>query len=1124
MARPRARLAVPVPWLVDGGIPPTRDAQSRPLLRLQTLGASVVQCGELRIGPSAGVLFAILVRLTYAPGMQVARDELVHLVWGGPDSARRRASLRQALYKLRSVGVRVVLEGGMVRLDAAQVARTFASDRSATHFERDVTRGHEPFGPFLPGYAAPTAAFDEWMETERESIHAEIRRVLVEQLRARRERADWTGAEALARWLLQFDPLHEDATLTLAECTMLAGAKLEAIAILDRYLAEIGPGAGDVRLPAAQLRRRFVEATRGTLSFAPTERHFVGREQELADLTLAMRRARWRDGSAVLFHGASGIGKSRFAHEVTKVATIEGVRALHACCRESDGMRTLALFHDMLPELLSIPGALGCTPESMATLQRLVGPPPRRSVGQSIAPASGETARGEPAEPAIGDAVAVDADEGRNASVGAASEAELPPVAGEHDGGESVTPREPLPMAGSIRRAFVDLMAAISDERPVLLVIDDAHWMDLASWDVLADIIDRISALRLVVLVMSREPHARPTRPERVPTTLRVRPMPPLSAESGAQLTRLIGNDLSAPVSDSLCAWFVEASEGSPLFLRSLVQHWIETGEAGGVPPTLVEVIEQRLTKLSPEALRVLQTAALLGEEASVESTQHALDFSTANILDSLDELARAGMLRASELDRLVAQELTGKAALRRLTEASRRLLSLRVAESIQTRANLCALGDGGRLAAAVVRNFLGAGLHERATTTAVDLAETFLRSGLPAEALLVCECGEGFVRSGVSGARLRRLEMEALYQCGCHSRLLTVASASQTAFSVTSKWDSHYPLDVLRYIESSSTSGRITDYGDLCARAVLIAESEIIPPDIRLRASITAIRVASHGIDSALPERAYRAATNVAERTANQFDAQVTAALYYHTAFGRPEAAIDAAECIVERIAPTLPGPEKIALLADVAYAFRVLGRTDDALRLFEHVLADAKSDRIWRTAGVAAWYLSLMALDSDAEIALAKQWIEQCEELAVSTQDELLLHIAAQQSARIATLEGDINRALSRNSASKWLFVQASHPKRVASELALDLFIAITTRNQRSIVELLPSAANSLANLSGALGQDFLATQVIRGSLAAGKPEEARRVCGSYLARRREQSRHPGYLMSAVSAAAAS
>ena len=231
MARARTRL----------NYAPIRTPVSEPRVRVQTLGACQIQVGNERLSPAGETLFSLVLRLVYAPEFHLTRDELLPVLWPGLPETRQRGNLRQALYKLRQLGINMELHGDDVRLDDRQVARTFPLERTDERFQRDVVDGHEPFGLFLPGFEPRSHVLKDWIDETREMVHADVRRVLVTQQRKFREGGDWVRAEQMARRLLQFDPLNEEATLTLAECTALNGSKAQAIEIIDRYLLELGP-------------------------------------------------------------------------------------------------------------------------------------------------------------------------------------------------------------------------------------------------------------------------------------------------------------------------------------------------------------------------------------------------------------------------------------------------------------------------------------------------------------------------------------------------------------------------------------------------------------------------------------------------------------------------------------------------------------------------------------------------------------------------------------------------------------------------------------------------------------------------------------------------------------------
>ncbi|MEO7360386.1 MAG: hypothetical protein ABI120_08650, partial [Gemmatimonadaceae bacterium] len=198
-------------------------------VRVQTYGTCTVDVAGVRLGRNADVVIALLLLLTHSPNMQLPRDTALELLWPTSPEKRQRGNLRQAMYKLRQMGINASMHGDQVELDASQLEPTFSIRRDAASFDAQVLPGHEPLGQFLAGYdVGDNAPLSAWIEHQRERANGDVRRVLATALNTRRAVADWAAAEPLARWLLQFDPLNEAATLAMSECLLMSGAKYEA--------------------------------------------------------------------------------------------------------------------------------------------------------------------------------------------------------------------------------------------------------------------------------------------------------------------------------------------------------------------------------------------------------------------------------------------------------------------------------------------------------------------------------------------------------------------------------------------------------------------------------------------------------------------------------------------------------------------------------------------------------------------------------------------------------------------------------------------------------------------------------------------------------------------------------
>ena len=227
-----------------------------------------------------------------------------------------------------------------------------------------------------------------------------------------------------------------------------------------------GPADRAGGAPAAGVRRRRVDRSRRWAP-APQGRPFLGRETHLAALREAFEATRKGRATAAFVHGRSGAGKSALVQRfLDELAGRGDVVVLQGRCFEQESVAYKAL--DALIDSLS------------HYLRRLT-------------PAGG---RGPPAA--------------RHRDAGAG----LPrPAGGSRP--SPAAPRRPFesPDKQELRRrafaALRELLARIADRRPLVLYIDDLHWGDLDSADLLADLLRPPDAPALLLLCCYRSEHER---------------------------------------------------------------------------------------------------------------------------------------------------------------------------------------------------------------------------------------------------------------------------------------------------------------------------------------------------------------------------------------------------------------------------------------------------------------------------------------------------------------------------------------------------------------------------------------------------------------------------------------
>lgn len=195
------------------------------IVRCRVLGGAEIHTRGIRLTPESDLQFGLGLFFCAQPGRDVPRDEILRLFWPRHRSEAARHCLRQALYRLRILGIPVrtgarsnVLEPHFVEADFLPAVADGAPPGIYLRLA-DVT----VLPAYAPGFSRP---FARWVEEFRADVGSRLRRGLVRGISELRARGRYGDVERLCRFCLQLDPLNEEATLALAESVALAGGKV----------------------------------------------------------------------------------------------------------------------------------------------------------------------------------------------------------------------------------------------------------------------------------------------------------------------------------------------------------------------------------------------------------------------------------------------------------------------------------------------------------------------------------------------------------------------------------------------------------------------------------------------------------------------------------------------------------------------------------------------------------------------------------------------------------------------------------------------------------------------------------------------------------------------------------
>ncbi|MBE1585390.1 ATP-binding protein [Nonomuraea angiospora] len=542
-------------------------------------------------------------------------------------------------------------------------------------------------------------------------------------------------------------PLHEPVQASLISTLGAAGQQAEALsvfrAVRTRLAAELGIDPGQA---LAAARRRVLNQNLTVAGERPAEDVpapprapaesgtrsggvLVGRTEELTALRQAIDPAFTGGGGLVVLEGEPGIGKTRLLEEIAAEADRRDAGVVWGQCLEGEG-----------------------TPSMWPWIQ---------VVGRVLDELPG-TARKEWVTGELGLLVGPDGD-----------------VLGGSAAPDSTT-------RFRLFEAVLAVVGRLAAQRPLVLVIDDLQWADVASLDLFSHLAAHLPGGTVIIGALRDRapvPGSALTRmlaaATRVPGHCRIR-MGPLGLADVAELVRReTGRDPGSGVVHSIYT----RTAGNAFYVRELARLSADSGvltedaaSRVGVPSTVRDVVRDRMSGLDDGARDLLQIAALIGRDVELSLLADVADLDIQTCLDRLGPVEALGLLEPAPGDPFsfrFSHDLI-REAVTEATPAGRAIpLHLRVADALE---RTDAFGD--HVAERVAHHLWSAGPLADPGRTAAAL----VRAGRRAATKSAFEAAERQLRLAVRVARtanLADLELSALTQLIAVVGMLTMYGTS---------------------------------------------------------------------------------------------------------------------------------------------------------------------------------------------------------------------------------------------------------------------------------------------------------------------------------------------------------
>ena len=385
---------------------------------------------------------------------------------------------------------------------------------------------------------------------------------------------------------------------------------------------------------------------------------FIGRTGEIERMNTALDQLSRGAGQVVAVVGEPGVGKSRLLWEFTHAARLENCLILEGGSASYDRTASYLPVVELLKRYFQIEGR----DDKRSVRAKVIG---------KVLSLDRKLERSLPAFLALLD---VPAD------------------------GDQWVQLDPMERRERTLEGLQRLLLLESRVQPLLVVVEDLHWIDADSQAVLDTLVESLPSARLMLVVSYRPEYQHDWVSKPYYTRIGVDPLATPSAES--LLDVLLGAD---PALDELKRLLIERTEGNPFFLEESVRTLVETNALAGergryrlvepvsalqVPASVHALLAARIDRLPDDEKRLLQSAAVVGLTVPFLLLQAILEWDESDLRRALAHLQAAELLYETslfpDLEYTFKHALTHEVTYGNLLRQQRRDLHARIVEVIE--------------------------------------------------------------------------------------------------------------------------------------------------------------------------------------------------------------------------------------------------------------------------------------------------------------------------------------------------------------------------------------------------------------------------------------------------------